>query len=69
MNVTSITKVTTLRRYALVAIKGKTQLACFTEDGWEIDATCESINDLLTSGLVSEDAITGWIERRALKKH
>jgi hypothetical protein len=57
-----------IRRYSLVTIEGETQLAVFTQGKWTIDATCESINDLLSHGLLSEDSIQGWIEKRVLRK-
>lgn len=57
-----------IRRYSLVDINGDTQLAVYTRGSWTIDATCESINDLLKHGLLSEDAIQGWIEKRILRK-
>jgi len=68
MNVTPITNAVDIRKYTLVTIQGETQLACYTQDHWEIDATCESINDLLRAGLVCEDSINGWIERRVLRR-
>ena len=57
-----------IRRYSLVDINGDVQLAVYTQGAWTIDATCESINDLLNHGLLSEDAIQGWIEKRILRK-
>lgn len=65
---TTYRNVVDIRTYTLVTIQGETQLACFTQKRWEIDATCESINDLLRAGLVCEDSINGWIERRAPQK-
>lgn len=57
-----------IRRYTVVTIEGTTQLACYTQGRWAIDATCETINQLLRDGLVSVDSIQGWIERRILKR-
>ena len=65
MNVTPITNTVDIRTYMLVTISGETQLAVYTQERWEIDATCDSINELLSAGLVCEDSINGWIERRA----
>ena len=67
MNVTYTKNAVDIRKYTLVTIQGETQLACFTQGHWEIDATCESINDLLRAGLVCEDSINGWIERRVFR--
>jgi len=64
MNVTPITNTVDIRTYMLVTISGETQLAVYTQERWEIDATCDSINELLSAGLVCEDSINGWIERR-----
>jgi hypothetical protein len=61
-------KVVDIRRYSLVTIEGETQLAVYTQGRWTIDATCESINDLLQHGLLSEDSIQGWIEKRVLRR-
>jgi hypothetical protein len=61
-------QVVDIRRYSLVTIEGETQLAVYTQGRWTIDATCESINDLLQHGLLSEDSIQGWIEKRVLRR-
>lgn len=57
-----------IRKYALVNIQGTTQLACFTQGAWTIDATCQTINDMLRAGLVCEDSINGWIQRRVFRR-
>ncbi len=68
MDRTDESNVVDIRRYTVVTVEGVTQLACYTQGRWAIDATCETINQLLQDGLVSVDSIQGWIERRILRR-
>jgi hypothetical protein len=68
MNDITESNIVDIRRYTVVTIEGTVQLACYTQGRWAIDATCETINQLLRDGLVSIDSIQGWIERRILRR-
>jgi len=57
------------RRYALIEVKGITQLACFVNEEWIIDATCDSINEMLVNGLVCESSVNGWISSQYNASH
>lgn len=52
-----------------MSVKGKRKLTCFVNGEWIIDATCKSINELLDTGLVGEEAVTGWISMQPLPRH
>jgi hypothetical protein len=51
--------------YVVVHINGETQLALWNKDHWELDDTCNSVNELVRAGLVSEDALQMWIRKSA----
>lgn len=53
-----------IRIYTIVKMDGKTSLACWCTDHWEVDRTCRSINELLHSGLVGADAVRGWVAKQ-----
>tara|TARA_B110000211_G_scaffold188415_1_gene214292 strand:- start:81 stop:296 length:216 start_codon:yes stop_codon:yes gene_type:complete len=69
MNIVPIAANVEIRTYALVTSQGETKLACYAQNKWVIDNTCESINELLQAGLICEDSINGWIERRLIGKN
>jgi hypothetical protein len=69
MNIVPIATNVEIRTYALVTSEGETKLACYAHDKWVIDNTCESVNELLRAGLVCEESINGWIERRITGKN
>lgn len=57
------------RRYAMMKIKGVSQLACLVNGEWIIDATCKSINEMLEVGLVCEESVTGWLNGQNTTSH
>lgn len=57
------------RRYKMLTIKKQRKLACQVNGEWIIDATCTSINEMLEQGVISEDAISGWINTQTFNHH
>lgn len=57
-----------IRKYALVEINGETLLACHSKGTWTIDSTCQSINLMLKTGVLREESVQGWVERRVLRR-
>lgn len=50
--------------YQVVRIEGEEQLAHWNGEQWEMDAICDSINEMLRYGLIDVGAIQGWIDTR-----
>ena len=59
----------TIKRYALITVRGQKKLACLIQDEWVIDSTCKSINDMLKDGVVGEEAVLGWAELHSINLH
>ena len=47
--------------YQLIKLDGKTRLGCRIGNEWKLDATCQSINEMLENRLIAISTVTGWI--------
>jgi hypothetical protein len=68
-NLTKLPETRKSRRYSLMQINGKPGLACFVEGEWIIDETCRSLNEMLDSGIVCKESISGWISQQTFMHH
>ncbi|NVK02614.1 MAG: hypothetical protein HWE12_13790 [Oceanospirillaceae bacterium] len=57
-------QVISISRYGLIEVDGVERLAIFKAGRWEIDKTCESINDLADRGLIGESTLRLWVTIR-----
>lgn len=57
------------RYYAVTEIQGETCIACHNGVQWEMDDTCNLVNEMLRNGLINPQALQGWIDRKNLPPH
>lgn len=66
-NLVQLPKANLPRYYAVTRIQGETCIACHNGTHWEMDQTCDLINEMLRNGLINPEAIQGWIDRQNLR--
>ncbi|GGO80073.1 hypothetical protein GCM10011348_15950 [Marinobacterium nitratireducens] len=50
--------------YQVVTIQGEQCLSHWNGEHWEMDATCDAVNEMLCIGMLDVYAIQGWIDQR-----
>ncbi|GGO80070.1 hypothetical protein GCM10011348_15940 [Marinobacterium nitratireducens] len=61
---TAVDPLQLLQFYQIVKIQGEECLAHWNGEHWEMDATCDSLNEMLRTGLIDLRAVQNWIDKK-----